>query len=676
MATSGRFPLLRLLEGEKAFGERVLFKGANLWLVARERAALVGPNGAGKSTLFRVLAGQVGLDGGRLWRASGVQVFYLPQDFRPTGGLVHELAYAVTPLARLERALESAPSEQWGELWAQRRALAFWKGRVERVLRALGLEALRHRSADGLSGGEGVRLGLALAFLSGAEVLLLDEPTTHLDLPLRLGLEELLRAYPGAVGFISHDRALLHGVASTVYHLEAGVLFRVAGGYATYLQERERIRRTVEKARAEAEKERERLLRVLPDRRRPGVDRRVRERRALRRRAARIEAPDPLPPERRWSLEIAAEGAPRLVLEARDLAKAYPGRGPVLRRATLRLFRGDRVALVGPNGAGKTTLLRLLLGLEPPEAGERTLGLGVRVAYLDQHHHGLVPEEPLFAQFAARFGEARAAALLGRLGFRPPHWHSPPARLSGGERARAGLALLSALRAGLLVLDEPTNHLELELLEALERALVDYPGTLLFVSHDRTLVQRVATRFWGLEEGVLVEYPSYAEAEAAMLGRPALRIDPCGEPTLEPPPPERDLEEERLALLERLDGPLSARSLARLRADLLALEEALFLHYAQVYYRPHPYRYRVVQEGLEVFAEEELGLWQFWSREGVVFAEARGPALYLEGQPSPRMLRAIWRMALELIGLGEVVGAGHPGCAEPAGRRPPPAPQG
>ncbi|MDX2005736.1 MAG: ATP-binding cassette domain-containing protein [Meiothermus sp.] len=686
---------LRLTEGEKLFGERALFRGANFWLEPRERAVLIGANGSGKSTLFQCLAGRNTLDGGRLERPRSASVVYLPQDFRPPleGVTVHQSAYRITPLYRAERELEAAPPEQAGEFWARVNEYSFWRGRVAKVLADFGLQDKWESPVEGLSGGEGVRLGLAMTFLSGAEVLLLDEPTTHLDLRMRLRLEELLLYYPGAVAMISHDRALVARVAQTVYHLEEARLFRVAGGYNVYLQERERIKRTVEKARHEAEKERRRLLDELPDRRRPGSDRRANQRLALQSRAERIQTPDPLPPERRWSLELAAEGTPKLVLEAKGLVKGYAvgGRGrptgneeqgtletrgyqpqtssppsgtrrEVIQDASLRIFRGDRIALVGANGSGKTTLLRLLLSREFPDAGERVLGNGVSVAYLDQLYHGLAPDAPLFAQFRGRFGDSRAAALLGRVGFRPPRWDDPPKSFSGGERARAGLALLGALRAGLLVMDEPTNHIELELLEALERALTDYPGTLLFVSHDRVLVKKVATRFWGLEGGVLVEYPSYAEAEAAMLGRPATRLNPYGEFTPEPerPPEQRDLEDERIALLQRLeDSELSERGQIRLRADLLATEEALYRQYAAQFYRPFSYRFKVRQAGLEVFADHEADLWQFWTPGGQFLeAEQQGRVFGLSGRPGKRFLRAMLRILFEfadaqVVRLGE-----------------------
>lgn len=666
--------LLRLLEGEKTYGERRLFRQAHLRLSRGERAVLLGPNGVGKSTLFRGLAGLEPLDAGKIERASGVRVFYLPQDFRPLGGRVRELAYQATPLWAAEQALEAAPPERAAEAWERVQELAFWKGRIGRVLGDFGIgRQLWDQDALDLSGGEGVRLGLALAFLSGAEVLLLDEPTTHLDLQMRLRLEELLEGYPGAVGMISHDRALIARVATTVYYLEAGLLQRVAGGYETYLQEKERIQRTVEKARHEAIKERLRLLQAVPDRRRPGTDRRVREKAQLAVRAQRIQAPDPLPPERRWSLEIRAEGTPRLVAEGKELSKSYSLRptsnaeGPVevkavLRGVSFRIFRGDRIALLGPNGAGKTTLLRLLLSRERPDGGECALMPGVRTAYLDQHHHGLEPHIPLFAQFTAHYGEARAAMLLGRMGFRPPRWFDPPSAFSGGERARAGLALLAGIQAGLLVLDEPTNHLELELLEALERALVDYPGTLLFVSHDRALVQKVATRFWGIEGGRLVEYPGYPEAEAAMLGRGAVRLDPLGELPQEllTPPQERDLEEERLVLFERLEDPrLTERERARVRAELVALEEELFQKYAREFYLPPRYTHRVVCRGVEVYADVELDFYRFWSREGSLSGERVGGAVRLWGQASEATLAGALQILFELEDVGLVVYEGR-----------------
>ncbi len=626
--------LLRLKEGEKSFGERKLFASASVRLVARERAALLGPNGAGKSTLFRVLAGlettspyglSETLDHGQLERYG--RTFYLPQDYRPSPGLVLELAYHATPLYAAEQALREASGDQVCEAWERVRELSFWKGRIGRTLADFGLgRELWGAQSETLSGGEGVRLGLALAFLSGAEVLLLDEPTTHLDLRMRLKLEELVAQYPGAIFVISHDRALIARIATTIYHLEAGVLQRVAGGYSRYLKEKVRIRRTVEKARKEAEKERERLLGSAESLRpiAPASEKKARQRTQLLRRAARVEAPAPLPPERRWGLEIAAEGTPKRVLEAHELRKNFGDR-EVIKNASLRVFRGDRIALVGANGSGKTTLLNLLLSRETPDSGERTIFPGVSTAYLDQHYHGLEAASPvgpsgrgqgLMGQFVSRFGETRAAAMLGRMGFRPPHWHDPVNSFSGGERARAGLALLSGLRAGLLVLDEPTNHLELELLEALERALQDYPGTLLFVSHDRELVKKVATRFWGLEEGVLVEYPNYLEAEAAMLGKEAIRLSPLGdlEEKVSEPETAVDPENRRMELLCFLDGPgLSNRERARLRAEILAFEEELYQRYAEEFYLPPRYTHHVREHGADVYCERELSFYRFWS---------------------------------------------------------------
>lgn len=648
-------PLLRLLEGEISLGERKLFSQADFRLSRGERAVLVGPNGAGKSTLFKALARQIALDGGRL--ELGGSVFYLPQDFAPPVGMVLEVAYHHTPLFAAQQALEQATPEQMADAWERVRSLEHWKSRVGKTLLEFGLDrSVWSLSTHSLSGGQGVRLGLALAFLSGAEILLLDEPTTHLDLRMRLALEQRLLSFGGALGLVTHDRALMQRLATTVYHLEAGRLLRVVGGYSVYLQEKDRLRRTLQKQLHEGLKERDRLLQALPDKRRPGRDRRKAERLALQKRAQRIATPDPLPPERRWSLEIAAEGTPKLVAVAEKVHKSYAGHS-VIAPSSFRIFRGDRIGLVGPNGAGKTTLLRLLLSREPPDGGRIERMPGVRSAYLDQHWHGLEGHQSLWEQFTQRFGEARAQALLGRMGFRAPRIQDPPQRFSGGERARAGLALLGGLRAGLLVLDEPTNHLELELLEALERSLTDYPGTLLFVSHDRELLRKVATRFWGLEDGVLVEYPSYTDAEAAMLGEAAQRLNPFGqeEESSLSPEPTTDPEELRMELRKRLENPqLTDRERNRVRASLFSLEEALGIWYAQEHFCPAPYRHRSTTNGVEVFADHEGELWQFWSRGTVVYGELQENLLRLEHKPPKALLKGVLHIAFELLDCKQV----------------------
>lgn len=652
-------PVLRLIDGQKSLGLRPLFTGAQFWLSPGEKAILVGPNGAGKSTLFQVLAGRQTLDQGRVERLE--PVFYLPQDFRPTGGSVLELAHRVTPLARAEQAAARAAPDQLAEAWAEVQALRFWQKKVPQTLLRFGLDKpLWDQPADRLSGGQGVRLGLALAFLSDAPILLLDEPTTHLDLPMRLTLEHYLRQFSGALALITHDRALMRSLASTVYHLEQGQLLRVPGGFERYLTEKTRIQRTLARAAQQAQQELDRLTGQLPDQRRPGRDRRSAQKSALMQRASKVAVVAPPPPERRWGLELAAESTPLLVAEGRNL-KVNLGAHTVIEQASYRLFRGDRVALLGSNGSGKTTLLRLILGQLLPTAGQRDLRPGVRAGYLEQLWHGLEPHRPLLQQFVERFGEARAMAILGPLGFRPPQWNQTPHQLSGGERARAGLGLLGALRVGLLVLDEPTNHLELELLEALEQALIDYPGTVLLVSHDRELVRRVATRFWGLEKGKLVEYAHYTLAEAALLGQKVPHLNPLGEESPEAPPgPPPDPEQLRLELLHQLEDPrLSARERGRLRANLLAVQETIDQAAAQRHYQPAPYIWTGVWQGQPVFADAEGDHWQFWSRQGQVWGNLEDRRLALEAAP-PRGLRgALLHLAFERLDIDEVAWPGQ-----------------
>jgi ATPase subunit of ABC transporter with duplicated ATPase domains len=647
-------PILRLIDGQKSLGLRQLFTGAQFWLSPGEKAILVGPNGAGKSTLFQILAGRQSLDNGRVEQLE--PVFYLPQDFRPAGGSVLELAHRVTPLARAEQAAAQAAPDQLAEAWAEVQALRFWQKKIPQTLLRFGLDKLLwEQPAASLSGGQGVRLGLALAFLSGAPILLLDEPTTHLDLPMRLTLEQYLRQFSGALALITHDRALMRSLATTVYHLEQGQLLRVPGDFDHYLTERTRIQRTLLRAAQQAQQEQLRLLAQQPDRRRPGRDRRSAQRASLEQRASRVQLVGPPPPERRWGLELAAESTPLLVAEGRNL-NVNLGAHTVIEQASFRLFRGDRVALLGPNGSGKTTLLRLLLGRLQPTGGERDLRPGVRAGYLEQLWHGLEPDRPLLEQFVERFGEARAMAILGPLGFRPPQWSQTPRQLSGGERARAGLGLLGALRVGLLVLDEPTNHLELELLEVLERALIDYPGTILLVSHDRELVRRVATRFWGLEKGRLVEYAHYALAEAALLGQSVAHLNPLGEEAVPTAPgPLPDPEQLRLEVLYQLqDSRLSARERGRLLANLLAVQEEIDQTAAVRHYQPSPYTWRGVWRGHTLFADAEGDHWQFWSRQGAVWGSLEGLRLELEAVP-PRGLRgALLYLVFEWLDIDEL----------------------
>lgn len=350
-----------------------------------------------------------------------------------------------------------------------------WPARAARLLGVLDLTRFVDREAATLSGGERTRLALALALAREPDLLILDEPTNHLDVRMREWLEEHLRAFGGRA--LHQPRPRLPRRGRHPQPVAGGGGGGVPGGYSRARAQRELERRTRERASRLTGREAARLSGSAEREGEWG-----RRSRALRSRVERLPVTEAPLPERQIRMRLLAGTArARLVAWGEHLSRSYGGRA-VLRDVAFKLRQGDRVALMGANGTGKTTLMRLLAGEthpDPPPPGgpEPVLRVanGVGVASLDQTWHGLTPGEGLRAQFERRFGE-RAKALLGRAGFVAADWPKTPETLSGGERARAGLALVSALRADLLLLDEPTNHLDVEALQALEEAVHAYGG--------------------------------------------------------------------------------------------------------------------------------------------------------------------------------------------------------
>ncbi len=574
-------------------GERVILGGVGLSVGSGERVALLGRNGAGKTTLLDVLAGRLGLDEGELWRAEGARLAYLPQQPTFEGGqTVAELVADANPNLARQAELEALATQlerdpdllpRWAEAQSAFEAGGGYRYEVEaaRTLGVLGLSGLETRVAASLSGGERTRLALALALLSRPDVLLLDEPTNHLDVRMREWLQSALLAWPGAVVLTSHDREVLDKVASRSLWLEGGQATAYPGGYSRARAVRDLTRRTQERAARLGEREAARLSGAAIRESRWG-----RRPEALRARAGRVAAPEAPPSERRARMRLLSGSArAELLVSAEHLSKGY-GERAILNDVSLKIRRGDRVVLLGSNGAGKTTLLRLLSGDLYPDDPQAQLHYqaGVVPALLDQTWHGLEPDRPVLAQFGARFGEGRAKGLLGGAGFSSALWEQSPRDLSGGERARAGLALIGASRADLLLLDEPTNHLDVEALESLEGALLAYGGASLIVTHDRRLAREVATRLWRLEDGRLLELEGWNGAATL---DPARTLE--GDP---PPPPPKPTPKQRLAPLEdRLAdlanrlvfGQLTGREEARLRREQRRVRGELGALYDEVY---------------------------------------------------------------------------------------------
>ncbi|SMB94390.1 ABC-F family ATP-binding cassette domain-containing protein [Deinococcus hopiensis] len=577
------------------FGERTVLDDVSLTVTLGERVALLGRNGAGKTTLLRVLTGELRSEEGRIWQAPGLRVAVLAQHHaHPPGLTVRELVDAAHPYRELETellALEANLGDPdalaaWSTLHTRLQdAEAYtWPTRTARILGMLDLTRFLNREAATLSGGERTRLALALALAREPDLLILDEPTNHLDVRMREWLEGLLRAFPGGVLLTSHDRDFLDAVATRSLWLEGGRGTEYPGGYSRAAAQRELERRTQIHAAHVSAREAARLAGSVEQ-----LDRWGRRSRALKTRTARLPVTEAPLPERQIRMRLLAGTArARLVAWGEHLSKTY-GERAVLEGAAFKLRQGDRVALMGANGTGKTTLMRLLAGELYPDPGppEPVLRVasGVTVASLDQTWHGLTPGEGLHAQFERQFGN-RTNGLLGRAGFTAQDWPKTPEVLSGGERARAGLALVSALRADLLLLDEPTNHLDVEALQALEGAVHAYAGAVVIVTHDRRFAREVANRLWVIEDRTLREPQGWGSREYSDPAR-TLTGDP-------PPPPPLPTARQRLVPVEtqlaevrrELDaapGTLTGREEARLRAQAHQLRQHLYGLYAEAY---------------------------------------------------------------------------------------------
>ena len=518
-------PLVSLDHVTLAFGAVPLLDDVTLAIEARERVSVLGRNGTGKSTLLRVISGEETVDHGTVSRQPGIRVARLEQDVpissdRPVFDVVAEglgdLSDLVTSYhhAAVEVAQDASPEalERLGRFHHELEERDGWRleQRVEMVLSRLGLPA--DARVDTLSGGWRRRALLARALVIQPDVLLLDEPTNHLDIDAITWLEEFLGDYPGAIVFVTHDRAFLQRVAARIVELDRGRLTSWPGDYQAFVRKKEEWLANEALQQAASDRklaEEEAWLRQGIKARRTRNEGRVRALMALRAERAARRAPLGT-----VKLEVERAEAPgKLVFEARHVSKSFEGEA-VVRDFSARVLREDRIGLIGRNGVGKTTLLRLLLGELEPDEGEVRRGANVQVAYYDQQREQLDPDRSVFDTVGDGNDtitvNGRSRHVNGYLSdFLFPPWRarSPVRALSGGERNRLLLARLFTRPANVLVLDEPTNDLDLETLELLEAQLVEWPGTLLLVSHDRVFLDHVVTSTLVFEgEGRVQEY--------------------------------------------------------------------------------------------------------------------------------------------------------------------------
>ena len=512
-------PLLTVDHVSIAFGHLPLLDDASMQIEAGERVAVIGRNGTGKSTLLQMVNGEVAPDTGSVWRQVGLRTARLDQDAslsdsRPVFdvvaeglGSLSELVAAYHHAAVLVAEVGSPDDlEQLGRLHHELEERDGWRleQRVEQVLAHLNLAA--DTSVDTLSGGWRRRVLMARALVSQPDLLLLDEPTNHLDIDAIAWLEAYLAEFQGAVLFVTHDRAFLQRLATRIVELDRGRLTSWPGDYTTFL------RRKDEALAAEAGQQ-EKFDRKLAEEEawlRQGIKaRRTRNEgrvRALLRMREERAARRSLVGTVRLQVEH-ADPSGKVVFEAEEVTKGFGDR-MVVNGFSARIVRGDRVGVVGANGVGKTTLLRLLLGELEPDRGELRTGANVQVAYYDQQREQLDPERTVFdtigegSEVVVVAGRPRHVnGYLRDFLFPPERARSPVKALSGGERNRLLLARLFTRPANVLVLDEPTNDLDLETLELLEAQLVEWPGTLILVSHDRIFLDNVVTSTLVFEGG-------------------------------------------------------------------------------------------------------------------------------------------------------------------------------
>jgi len=543
---------VQVIQISKAFGARDVLKDVSFRVDPGDRVAVVGRNGEGKTTLLRILAGQVEADGGRVSLPKGAGIAL--HDQRPPrergitlGDYVAEgmaaAEAAERDLADLEQRMASGDAgpevlAAYEDAHARldRAGGYAWRSWIERVLRGLGIpEDWLERPLEGFSGGELTRASLARSLVSRPDVLLLDEPTNHLDLDAVEWLERAIADLGAAVVLVSHDRWFLESVATSVVEIDRGRAKWWPMGYSAFRRERALA---MDRQGAEAERQAAEIARLerFVTRWRAGTKARQassRQKQVEKLQRARVEAP-------RRASHLAfgfpkAERTGRVVIEVDDLDVEVPGRR-LVSGVGFTLERGWRLAIVGPNGTGKTTLLETLMGRRVPAGGRVSMGHRVQAAYFSQHGEELRDDRTVVETVLADsdLTPTQARTLLGGFLFPGDTAERRVERLSGGERRRLSLVALIARGGNLLVLDEPTNHLDTESREALELALDAYDGTVLIISHDRALLDAVATHTLALEGGAAVLRPggygdlvAAREADRALAPAPALTTKPA-----------------------------------------------------------------------------------------------------------------------------------------------------
>lgn len=523
--------LLQVNQLSKSYGADLILSNIKLEVQTRDRIALVGRNGAGKSTLLKTIAGHLSYEKGDIIKPKDVTIGYLAQTTGLESGLsiweemltvFNHLKKQEKDLRRLEEKM-SDPSllsnateyerilKEYDHLQVQFKENGGYQyeSDIRSVLHGLNFQSFDYSTKiDSLSGGQKTRLALGKLLLTKPDILILDEPTNHLDIETLSWLEHYLSGYDGAILIVSHDRYFLDKVVNQVYEISRHQISRFTGNYSSYLDQKaeiyEREMKQFEKQQDEISKLQDFINRNLA---RASTTKRAQSR---RKKLERMQVMDrPLGDEKSASFGFEIEKQTgNDVLKLEQVAIGYEGE-IISHNVSLRLTRGDSIALVGPNGVGKSTLLKTIIDTIPKIAGEILYGSNVSIGYYDQEQAKLTSNKRVLDELWDDYplkNEKEIRTVLGNFLFSGDDVLKIVSTLSGGEKARLALAKLMMQKANFLILDEPTNHLDLDSKEVLENALVDFPGTILFVSHDRYFINRIATKVIELSTNGTTEY--------------------------------------------------------------------------------------------------------------------------------------------------------------------------
>ncbi|RAN71952.1 ABC transporter ATP-binding protein [Bacillus sp. SRB_331] len=593
--------LLQVNGLSKLYGAETILANIKLEVQTKDRIALVGRNGAGKSTLLKIIAGELSHDGGEIIKPKDVSMGYLAQNTGLETSLTiwDEMLTVFTHLQQMETKLrrleqEMGKEENFSNAAIYEKLLADYdqlqldykdqggyqyEADIRSILSGLGFPVETHQTKiSTLSGGQKTRLALGKLLLTRPDLLILDEPTNHLDIETLTWLEQYLQGYPGAILIVSHDRYFLDKLVTQVYEISNKESRRFVGNYSQYLDSKSAL---YEQEMKRYEKQQDEISK-LEDFVQKNIARASTTKRAQSRRKQldRMEVlTRPLGDSKSASFHFDIEKqSGNDVLQVKDATIGYY-QEPIIEHVNMRLTRGDSVALVGPNGIGKSTLLKSIVNKLQLLHGNVAFGSNVSVGYYDQEQANLTSSKRVLNELWDEYPlqpEKEIRTILGNFLFTGDDVLKPVSSLSGGQKARLALAKLMMQKSNLLILDEPTNHLDLNSKEILENALIDYPGTLLFVSHDRYFINRVTTTVVELStEGAqeyLGDYDYYVEKKNEMIERAELEQE-------DEVPVQKVVAQEKLNYLEEKERKQLERQRTRkieeLEQNIVGLEEEI-----------------------------------------------------------------------------------------------------